>query len=113
MLESDEFSRLFIVCSGTGSSFHASVGQPVLPRNAQKGRVPFRQCYDVLNQPLIFSRLTHHVLLLRNSFWPIKQPQCVHFPIFSSKRTRHSREGMLAKKNREAIEHEWAITERD
>jgi Histidine kinase-, DNA gyrase B-, and HSP90-like ATPase len=44
--------------------------------------VAFRQCYDVLNQPLIFSRLTHHVLLLRNSFWPIKQPKHVHFSDF-------------------------------
>src|SRR5271167_3494996 len=98
-LESDEFSRLFIVCSGTGSSFHASVGLPVLPRNAQKDIVPFRQCYNVLNQPLIFSRLTHHVLLLRNSFWPIKQPKHAHFPIFSSRRTRHSRVILTLAKN--------------
>src|ERR1700681_2458883 len=60
-------------------------------RSAQKGIVSFRQRYNVLNQPLIFSRLTRHALPLRNSLWPTKQPKYVHFPIFSSKRTRHSR----------------------
>lgn len=67
-LKSDEFFPRFVFVSADHASSHATMSLPVRPEMLEKGMVPFRHRNGTPRHPLIFSRVTHNALLLRNSF---------------------------------------------
>jgi hypothetical protein len=67
-LKSDEFFPRFVFVSADHASSHATMSLPDRPEMLEKGMVPFRHRNGTPRHPLIFSRVTHNALLLRNSF---------------------------------------------